>query len=165
MGTTLGQVLAPAVGIAISPVPIIAVVLMPTTPRARVNGIAFTLAWVVTLAVLSTVVVLLGSGAGGHVASWVSWVKAAAGGLRAAGPQAVAAPSARRPRGQAARLDEGHRHLHTGPGGQVHRRRDQRPDPDEHPEVGTALRPSRTCSGHAVPAGGSAKTPSSIPVA
>lgn len=83
MGDALGQVLAPAVGIAISPVPIIAVVLMLATPRGRVNGIAFTLAWVVILAVLSTVVVLLGSGAGahtgGHTASWVSWVKAAAG--------------------------------------------------------------------------------------
>ncbi|MGW0672355.1 GAP family protein [Streptomyces sp. NPDC002746] len=83
MGDAIGQMLAPAVGIAISPVPIIAVVLMLATPRGRVNGIAFTAAWMVTLAALSTAVVLLGSGAGAHqdgeTASWVSWVKLAAG--------------------------------------------------------------------------------------
>ncbi|MGW7264921.1 GAP family protein [Streptomyces sp. NPDC054842] len=83
MGDAIGQMLAPAVGIAISPVPIIAIVLMLATPRGRTNGIAFTAAWVVTLAALSTAVVLLGSGADAHqdgeTASWVSWVKLAAG--------------------------------------------------------------------------------------
>ncbi|MGX1274384.1 GAP family protein [Streptomyces phaeoluteigriseus] len=83
MGDAIGQMLAPAVGIAISPVPIIAIVLMLATPRGRVNGVAFTAAWVVTLAALSTAVVLLGSGADAHTdgqtASWVYWVKVAAG--------------------------------------------------------------------------------------
>jgi threonine/homoserine/homoserine lactone efflux protein len=83
MGDAIGQMLASAVGIAISPVPVIAVVLMLATPRGRANGIAFTAAWVVTLAALSTAVVLLGSGADAHKdggpASWVYWVKLAAG--------------------------------------------------------------------------------------
>lgn len=83
MGDAIGQMLAPAVGIAISPVPIIAVVLMLATPRGGGNGIAFTAAWVVTLAMLSTAVVLIGSGANahtdGHTASWVYWLKLVAG--------------------------------------------------------------------------------------
>ncbi|MEU4178884.1 GAP family protein [Streptomyces sp. NPDC026589] len=83
MGDAIGQMLTPAVGIAISPVPLIAVVLMLATPRGRANGTAFTAAWVVTLAALSTVVVLLGSGADAHedgeTASWVYWVKLLAG--------------------------------------------------------------------------------------
>ncbi|WP_329224856.1 GAP family protein [Streptomyces sp. NBC_00111] len=66
MGDAIGHMLAPALGIAISPVPVIAVILMPATPHGRMNGIAFTAAWTATLAVLSTVVVLLGSGADAH---------------------------------------------------------------------------------------------------
>jgi hypothetical protein len=41
MGEAIGQVLSFAVGVAISPVPIIAVVLMLATRRGRVNGPAF----------------------------------------------------------------------------------------------------------------------------
>ena len=43
MGEAVGQVLPAAVGIALSPIPIIAVVLMLVTPRGKVNGIAFLL--------------------------------------------------------------------------------------------------------------------------
>jgi hypothetical protein len=38
VGQAIGQVLPLAVGVALSPVPIIAVVLMLVTERARVNG-------------------------------------------------------------------------------------------------------------------------------
>ena len=83
MGDAIGQMLASAVGIALSPVPVIAIILMLATPRGRVNGVAFTLAWIATLAVLTTAVVLTGSGAGAHrdgaAASWVSWGKLAGG--------------------------------------------------------------------------------------
>jgi threonine/homoserine/homoserine lactone efflux protein len=51
-----------AVGVALSPVPIIAVILMLGTPRARSNGSAFALGWVIGLVVVSVVVVLLASG-------------------------------------------------------------------------------------------------------
>jgi hypothetical protein len=40
MGEAIGDSLPMAIGIALSPVPIIAVVLMLTTERARVNGLA-----------------------------------------------------------------------------------------------------------------------------
>jgi hypothetical protein len=38
MGQAIGDLLPSAVGVAISPVPIIAVILMLGTPRARSNG-------------------------------------------------------------------------------------------------------------------------------
>lgn len=84
MGDALGQMLPSAVGIAISPLPLVAVILMLATPRGRTNGIAFTLGWTVSLAVATTVLVLLGSGAdasggGGSPATWTSWVKLALG--------------------------------------------------------------------------------------
>jgi hypothetical protein len=49
MGEAIGQSLPLAVGVALSPVPIIAVVLMLTTRRARTNGPAFILGWLVGL--------------------------------------------------------------------------------------------------------------------
>ena len=41
MGGAIGGSLPLAIGVALSPIPIIAVVLMLTTPTARVNGPAF----------------------------------------------------------------------------------------------------------------------------
>ena len=49
MGEAIGQSLPLAIGVALSPIPIIAVVLMLTTPRARANGPAFVLGWLVGL--------------------------------------------------------------------------------------------------------------------
>lgn len=83
MGDATGQRLASAVGIAISPVPLIAMVLMPATPRSRSNGVAFPLSWLVSPAALITVVVLLGSGADASgddgPATWTLWLKLALG--------------------------------------------------------------------------------------
>ena len=55
MGQGISAVLTFAVGVAISPVPIIAVTLMLFSRRARVNGPMFLLGWVVALAVVSGV--------------------------------------------------------------------------------------------------------------
>jgi hypothetical protein len=63
MGEAIGQILSLGVGVALSPVPIIAVVLMLGTPRARVNGPAFLLGWMAGLAIVGTVVLLVSSGA------------------------------------------------------------------------------------------------------
>jgi threonine/homoserine/homoserine lactone efflux protein len=63
MGNAIGQVLAFAVGIAISPIPIIGVVLMLGTPRARSNGPAFIVGWVAGLAIVGTIVLLIAGGA------------------------------------------------------------------------------------------------------
>jgi Sap, sulfolipid-1-addressing protein len=59
MGQGISAVLTFAIGVAISPVPIIAVILMLFSQRARVNGPAFLLGWVVALAALSTVVYVI----------------------------------------------------------------------------------------------------------
>jgi threonine/homoserine/homoserine lactone efflux protein len=79
MAEAIGQVLSLGVGVALSPVPIIAVVLMLGTPRARTNGPAFVLGWVVGLALAGTVILLVSSGADasedGDPADWVSVLK------------------------------------------------------------------------------------------
>jgi threonine/homoserine/homoserine lactone efflux protein len=83
----IGQVLSLGVGVALSPVPIIAVVLMLGTPRARANGPAFVLGWVVGLAIVGTVVLLIASGADAsedeQPADWVGWLKIVLGVLLA----------------------------------------------------------------------------------
>jgi hypothetical protein len=56
MGQGISAVLTFAIGVAISPVPIIAVILMLFSQRARVNGTAFLVGWVVALAAVSTIV-------------------------------------------------------------------------------------------------------------
>ena len=56
MGQGISEVLTFAIGVAISPVPIIAVILMLFSRRAKVNGPAFLVGWVLALAAVSTVV-------------------------------------------------------------------------------------------------------------
>ena len=56
MGQGVSEVLTYAIGVAISPVPIIAVILMLFSNRARVNGPVFLLGWALALAVVSGVV-------------------------------------------------------------------------------------------------------------
>ncbi|MGZ6663127.1 MAG: GAP family protein, partial [Solirubrobacteraceae bacterium] len=56
MGQGISEVLTYAVGVAISPVPIIAVILMLFSARARVNGPVFLLGWVLALGVVSGIV-------------------------------------------------------------------------------------------------------------
>lgn len=59
----IGDLIPSAVGVALSPVPIIAVVLMLGTPKAKRNGPAFALGWVVGLVVVSVIVLLVADGA------------------------------------------------------------------------------------------------------
>ena len=58
-----GGLLPAAVGVALSPIPIIAVILMLDTPKARSNGPAFTVGWVVGLVAVSVIVLLVAHGA------------------------------------------------------------------------------------------------------
>jgi len=85
MGQAIGGSLPLAIGIAISPVPIIAVVLMLTTPRARVNGPAFMLGWLLGLGVIGAIVLAIADPAkasnSGAPATWVSWLKIVLGTL------------------------------------------------------------------------------------
>lgn len=81
----IGQVLPYAVVVAISPIPIIGVVLMLGTPRARSNGPAFLLGWVFGLAAVGVAVLLLAKSAGadddGGTSGGVSWLKIGLGAL------------------------------------------------------------------------------------
>jgi threonine/homoserine/homoserine lactone efflux protein len=85
MSEAIGQVLSFGVGVALSPVPIIGVVLMLGTPRARSNGPAFILGWLFGLGVAGTIVLLASSGADaseqGQPADWVNVLKLVLGGL------------------------------------------------------------------------------------
>lgn len=63
MGQAIGQILPAAVAVAISPLPIIAVILMLFTPRARTNGPAFVVGWVLGLVVVGIVVLLVAGAA------------------------------------------------------------------------------------------------------
>jgi MFS family permease len=79
VGAAIGQILSFAVAVAVSPIPIIGVVLMLATPRARSNGPAFLIGWIAGLAILGTVVLLVSSGANasdnGQPKDWVSILK------------------------------------------------------------------------------------------
>lgn len=61
MGTVIGEVLPLALGVAISPIPIIAAILMLLSPKARVTSVGFLLGWVVGIVVAVTVFTLLSS--------------------------------------------------------------------------------------------------------
>ena len=59
MGTVIGEILPLALGIAISPIPIIAAILMLLSPKARVTSVGFLLGWLVGIIVAVTVFTLL----------------------------------------------------------------------------------------------------------
>jgi threonine/homoserine/homoserine lactone efflux protein len=59
IGQGISEVMVFAVGVAISPVPIIALILMLLSGRARANGPAFAFGWILGLAALITIVYLI----------------------------------------------------------------------------------------------------------
>ncbi len=61
MGAVIGEILPFALGVAISPIPIIAAILMLLSPRARVTSVGFLLGWVVGILIAVTVFTLLSS--------------------------------------------------------------------------------------------------------
>jgi Na+/melibiose symporter-like transporter len=78
VGQAIGQVLPLAVGVALSPIPIIAVILMLVTPRARANGPAFLVGWLAGLAVIGAIVLLASPASAsdqGQPATWVNVLK------------------------------------------------------------------------------------------
>src|SRR3954466_5339562 len=85
MGEAIGQSLPTAVGVALSPVPIIAVVLMLVTPRGRTNGPCFVLGWLLGLAVVGAIVLAAAGGADASAddapAEWVNVLKLVLGSL------------------------------------------------------------------------------------
>lgn len=79
MGEVIGEILPVALGVAISPVPIIAVILLLLAPRARAASLAFAAGWVLgVLAVVTAVALLVDPAAGdddGAAPTWVSVLK------------------------------------------------------------------------------------------
>lgn len=76
MAEAIGEVLGIAAGIAISPVPVAAVILMLFSDRARVNSLVFLAAWVIGIASVTVVVSFLPGldadrGDPGDTAGWV----------------------------------------------------------------------------------------------
>ncbi|MEU1299629.1 GAP family protein [Streptomyces shenzhenensis] len=87
MGHAVGDVLGLAAGVAISPLPIVALILILATPRGRLNGPLFAFGWVLGLAALGAIMLAVG-GTGGasthkHPATWVGALKLALGALLA----------------------------------------------------------------------------------
>ncbi|WP_233575116.1 GAP family protein [Cellulomonas sp. PhB150] len=71
-----------ALGVLISPMPIVAVVLMLVTPRAKSNSLAFLLGWIVGIFVVGSIVLLVAGASaddGAPAPAWTSWVKIALG--------------------------------------------------------------------------------------
>jgi threonine/homoserine/homoserine lactone efflux protein len=83
MGSAISEVLPFAIGVAISPVSIIAVILVLFSAKARVNGLVFTAGWVVGVALVSTVIYLLADagdvGSGGSASDTSYWLKLVGG--------------------------------------------------------------------------------------
>jgi len=82
VGAAIGQSLPIAVGVLVSPMPIVAVVLMLVSNRARANGVAFVLGWVAGIAALGAVVLLVAGAATPPDAgppTWASVVKVVLG--------------------------------------------------------------------------------------
>lgn len=78
MGPAVGQSLPIAVGVLISPMPIVAVVLMLVSRKAKANGFSFLLGWIVGIAALGSVVLLVAGAATPDAAgppAWASVVK------------------------------------------------------------------------------------------
>jgi hypothetical protein len=63
IGPAISDILPLALGVMISPVPIIAVIVMLFTPRATANGLSFLAGWVIGLAIVSAVVYVIADGA------------------------------------------------------------------------------------------------------
>jgi hypothetical protein len=60
MGAVFGQLIPFAVGIALSPIPVIAVILILFTPKAKTNGPMFLLGWFIGILVIGGIVVAIG---------------------------------------------------------------------------------------------------------
>jgi threonine/homoserine/homoserine lactone efflux protein len=85
MGQVVGDLLPLAVGVAISPIPIIAVILMLLAPKAGGTSVGFLVGWVVGIAGATTVFLLLAGtldqGSSSEPSAAASWVKIALGAL------------------------------------------------------------------------------------
>jgi threonine/homoserine/homoserine lactone efflux protein len=78
----IGELLPSAVGVALSPLPIVAVILMLGTDRARSNGPAFALGWIAGLVIVSVIVLLVAGDADqpdSTTSTSISWLQVGLG--------------------------------------------------------------------------------------
>jgi len=77
MGAVIGDVLPLAIGIAISPIPIIAAILMLFSPRATSTSTGFLLGWILGIVVATAVFTALAGTlkTGGEPSAVASWIK------------------------------------------------------------------------------------------
>lgn len=80
MGSAIGQILAPAIGVAISPVPIIAVILMLFSNHATRNSVSFAIGWLAGLTAAGFIVLSLGiETSSGEPSDTSGWIKVVLG--------------------------------------------------------------------------------------
>ena len=84
MGSVIGNLLPLAVGVAISPVPIIATILMLLAPRASRTSVGFLIGWIAGILIATTVFTLIAATAGlddssSSPSATASWIKIALG--------------------------------------------------------------------------------------
>ncbi|MRH87529.1 GAP family protein [Nocardia sp. SYP-A9097] len=79
MGHAVGQILSHAVGVTISPLTLIAMILILTAPGGRSNAFAFAVGWIVAVSGIFTVLMALsiitGAEHNGHPGTWVAWFR------------------------------------------------------------------------------------------
>jgi threonine/homoserine/homoserine lactone efflux protein len=79
MGEAIGQMLPFAVGVAVSPMPIVAVVLMLVMRRACINGPAYLVGWVIGIGIVGAIALVIAGPTNvseeGQPADWVGWLK------------------------------------------------------------------------------------------
>jgi threonine/homoserine/homoserine lactone efflux protein len=89
MGQAIGEFLPFAVGVAISPIPIIAVILMLFSDRARSNSLAFLVGWIAGIVAAMSILIGVASSqdlsTGGQPSDTSSWIKLIIGLLLLAG--------------------------------------------------------------------------------
>jgi threonine/homoserine/homoserine lactone efflux protein len=82
LGQAIGELLPAALAVALSPIPIIGVVIVLDSEKARRNGSAFALGWVAGLTIVSVLVVLvagIASDPGSDAATGINWFMAGIG--------------------------------------------------------------------------------------
>jgi threonine/homoserine/homoserine lactone efflux protein len=83
MGAAIGSMLGFAAGVAVSPLPIVAVILLLASPHGRTIGMLFCAGWVIGLAVLGAVVLVIAgpsnASSSSGPATWTGWLKLALG--------------------------------------------------------------------------------------
>lgn len=79
LGGAIGSLLPSALAVALSPIPIVAIVVILGAAHARTAGPAFAVGWIAGLAAVSIIVVLVLGGGGDAEETGVNWFKVAIG--------------------------------------------------------------------------------------